>query len=155
RRDDGRTLIGGSPLRLLRLGARGAAIVDDLAAGAPVGADPSRAALARRLLDAGLAHPVPSGAPPLTVSVVVPVRGQHDLLDRLLDRLVPLGIPVVVVDDGDDDPGAVSAIVGSRATVLRHDACEGPAAARNTGWRAATTDVVAFVDADVTPEDGW
>lgn len=155
RQDGGRTLIGGSPLRLLRLGSRGVTIVDDLAAGAPVGTDPVRVALARRLLDGGLAHPVPGEAPPLTVGVVVPVRGHGTELDTLLTRLAPLELAVTVVDDGTDDAGAIARVVDGRATVLRHEISRGPGAARNTGWRATATDLVAFVDADVTPVDGW
>src|SRR4051812_18603914 len=54
RRDDGATLLGGSPLRLLRLSARARALLrnDRL-----IVRDPTGAALAARLLDAGLAHP--------------------------------------------------------------------------------------------------
>src|SRR5262249_5457885 len=46
------------------------------------------------------------------------------------------------------DPDAVRAAAG-HARVLRHDVSRGPAAARETGWRSATSPVVAFVDAEV------
>lgn len=155
RSDGGRTLLGGSPLRLVRFRERGARIVDDLASGAPVGTDPVRVAVARRLLDAGLAHPVPGAPPPLTVSVVIPVGRAHGRLDGLLDALDGLDLPTIVVDDAASDPSAVAEIVAGRAMVIHHETNRGPAAARNTGWQAADSDLVAFVDVDVRPDPGW
>jgi mycofactocin system glycosyltransferase len=65
-------------------------------------------------------------------------------------------VPVVVVDDGSADPAAVTATAGRhRARVLRHATARGPAAARNAGLRAATTDLVAFLDSDCVPLPGW
>lgn len=155
RSDGGRTVIGGSPLRVLRLTEAGARIADDLATGAPVGPTPARQTVARRLLDGGLAHPVPHGVPPLTLTVVVPVKDDPAGLRALLASVGET--PVVVVDDGSTDPVAVRAVAEAAdgpVTVLRHDRSRGPAAARNTGWQAATTDLVAFVDADVVLPPG-
>ncbi len=39
--------------------------------------------------------------------------------------------------------------------VLRHTRGKGPAAARNTGLAACSTDFVAFLDSDVVPRRGW
>ena len=39
--------------------------------------------------------------------------------------------------------------------VLRHARSKGPAAARNTGLAACSTDFVAFLDSDVVPRRGW
>ncbi|TFV51769.1 mycofactocin system glycosyltransferase, partial [Geodermatophilus sp. DF01-2] len=65
-------------------------------------------------------------------------------------------VPVVVVDDGSADPAAVTATAGRHgARVLRHPTARGPAAARNAGLRAATTDLVAFLDSDCVPLPGW
>ena len=159
--DDGTVLVGGAPLRLMRLTAAGARLADRFAAGEPV--PPARAAqrLARRLLDAGMAHPRLAGVVPrfvaADVAVVIPVLDRAAGLARTLDQLGHVG-EVVVVDDGSSDPEAIAATVaraGSDARLVRHDASRGPAAARNTGWRAATAAVVAFVDADVEPEAGW
>lgn len=162
RSDRGRTLIGGSPLRVLRVTDAGARVLDSFAAGDVVGASPSRQTLARRLLDAGVAHPL---VPPTTVAlgdveVVVPVRNHTAALGRLLDALAgddvldQLG-GVSVVDDGSSDAAALDETVAGRATVVRHPHSLGPGAARNSGWRATTRPIVTFVDADVVPTAGW
>lgn len=154
RSDRGRTLIGGSPLRVLRVTDAGARVADDLAAGAPVGSGAARQTIARSLLDAGLAHPVPGEAPAVSVTVVVPVHDHAAQLASLLDALGSAD-EIVVIDDGSADELAVVEAVDGRARLIRHERTRGPAAARNTGWLAAATDLVAFVDADVTPSDGW
>ncbi|MGY1803381.1 mycofactocin biosynthesis glycosyltransferase MftF [Blastococcus sp. SYSU D00922] len=148
RRPDG-SLLGGSPLRLLRPSPRARAL---LAGDRLVVGDATTATLAARLLDAGLASP---DLPPRTaadVTVVVPVKDRD--LDRLLAALRAdpgtAELPVVVVDDGSvvpvDAPGAL---------VLRHERSRGPAAARNAGLRAAATPFVAFLDSDCVPRPGW
>lgn len=152
RSDAGRTFIGGSPLRVLRFTDAGARIADRLESGEPVGPGQSSQAVARRLLDGGLAHPVPSDLPELTVSVVVPVKDHATQLRSLMATLGP--VSTIVVDDGSVDPGAVHEAAAG-ATVLRVAHSQGPAAARNIGWREATTDLVAFVDADITMPPGW
>jgi mycofactocin system glycosyltransferase len=143
RSDGGRVLIGGSPLRVLRLSAAGAAVVDLLAHGRPLPDRPSVARLLDRLVEGGLAHPHRTSGPfgPGDVTLVVPAR---DRLPRVVDA-------ALVVDDGSDPP---LALPGAGA-VVRRPAPGGPAAARNTGWRRASTPLVAFVDADVAPQGDW
>ena len=149
-------LIGGSPLRILRLTAAGARALDALAGGAPVGEAPTSQWLARRLLDTGFAHPRPPAAS-FTVSVVIPVRDRPEGLAATLGA--PLGAHgvgrVVVVDDG--SVGAETSQVASSAgaIVIRHQDRHGPGAARNTGARATDSEIVAFVDADCVPGAGW
>jgi mycofactocin system glycosyltransferase len=140
---------------VVRLTGAGLAVWRRLSAG-PVD---SRAAgvLARRLTDAGLAHPCPppgpAGAADLTI--VVPVRDRAPLLDRCLAALDGR-YPVVVVDDGSRDPAAVAAVAAAHgATLVRRPANGGPSAARNTGLDHATTELVAFVDSDCVPSPGW
>ena len=150
---DGRVLIGGSPTRMLTLAPAAAAMVDD---GFLQVVDPQSAAVARRLLDSGVAHPRPTSSPTSrAVTVVVPVKDNATGLARLLSVL--RGLDVIVVDDGSESPVAAPAVSGQvgTVTVLRHDASRGPAAARNTGMNAATTDFVAFLDSDVVPRPGW
>jgi mycofactocin system glycosyltransferase len=164
RLDGGTVLIGGSPLRLLRLSPGGAALVARLAAGVPVPAAPSAHRLVRSLLAAGLAHPRPPARRPPGpgVAVVVPT---HDRVGALATTLAGLAtwriagaapVEVVVVDDASPDAaGAARVAAAAGATLLCHATNRGPAAARNTGWRATTAELVAFVDADCEPAPGW
>ncbi|EOM77511.1 glycosyl transferase [Rhodococcus rhodnii LMG 5362] len=119
--------------------------------------DQQSAGVARRLLDSGVANPRPTGCPsPRDVTIVIPVRDNPDGLIRLLRSLQ--SFDVVVVDDGSSVPVSVPdparGSIGS-VTVLRHRSPRGPAAARNTGMRVATTPFVAFLDSDVVPRTGW
>ena len=86
--DDGAVLLGGSPPRMLYLSP---AAADRLVEGRLTVTDATSAALARRLLDAGIAHPVAEPAdavpPPSEVTVVVPVKDRTDGLARLLASL--------------------------------------------------------------------
>jgi mycofactocin system glycosyltransferase len=150
RRDSGRVLVGGTPLRVITLSAAGAKWLDRAHAGAPLVATGRGRLLARRLCEAGLAHPrPPQGAGPTRddLAVVIPVRDDAEGLRRTRASLGP-GAHVVVVDDGSRDPHAVLR-AGGDAAVIRHDTSRGPAAARNTGLSATDRPVVAFVDADV------
>ncbi|NMO88944.1 mycofactocin biosynthesis glycosyltransferase MftF [Actinomycetospora sp. TBRC 11914] len=158
--DGGATWIGGSPPRVLRLSAAARSRLDGPEL---VVTDATTAALARLLADAGVAHPDPARAPrapgPGEVTVVVPVRDRPAELERLLTAVVAtapgLG-GIVVVDDGSGDPAATGAVVARHGgRVVRHRSSRGPSAARNTGARASTTPVVAFLDSDVVPEPGW
>ncbi|TVT15357.1 mycofactocin system glycosyltransferase, partial [Amycolatopsis rhizosphaerae] len=79
-----------------------------------------------------------STMPTADVTVVMPVRD--------FDGPLPAG-RTVVVDDGSRIP-----IEGA---AHRHETARGPAAARNTGWRTVTTELVAFLDADTEPVPGW
>lgn len=143
----GRVLLGGSPLRLLRLGAAGSRLVDRWICGEPV--EPGTASqLARRLLESGLVHPEPADKTCTEddITLVIPVKDDRAGLRRALEATsdVPSRI---VVDDGSTPPVPDSA--------ARHEQPCGPAAARNTGWRRAETELVAFVDADAEPVAGW
>jgi mycofactocin glycosyltransferase len=175
RTDEGRVLIGGSPLRIVRLTAAGAFAVDGLIAGDEVGQAPTRQRLARRLLDAGMAHPRPAAAPSLRVAIVIPARDRPAGLAATLAALRPRpwtvdvergavtsgapvdggSPPVIVVDDGSQGPGTAAEAHAGHAHVERHDRPRGPAAARNTGWQLSDADAIAFVDADCVPTDGW
>ncbi|MFC5230055.1 mycofactocin biosynthesis glycosyltransferase MftF [Pseudonocardia zijingensis] len=155
--DDGTVLFGGAPPRMLRLSAAAAARLRD---GELEVSDPTSAALARRLLDAGIAHPVAAPAaaiPPASdVTVVVPVKDRVEGLTRLLAAL-PSGLgATIVVDDGSADAAGIRAAAErAGAVVVRHPEARGPAAARNAGLAAARTPLVAFLDSDVVPRPGW
>jgi glycosyl transferase family 2 len=88
------------------------------------------------------------------VSVVVPTLGRPSLTTLLqaLTGTCPIPVEVLVVDDRADR--RVPLALPAHVTVLPGRA-RGPAAARNTGWRAARHDWVAFLDDDVRPDPGW
>jgi mycofactocin system glycosyltransferase len=162
----GTVLVGGAPVRVLRITPAGSRQVRAWFAGAPVSAHGQARELARRLLDAGIAYPVPDpggGPSPSDVTVVIPVRDRHAELARCLAGLrdaarVPGGAPyrVVVVDDCSAEPETIANIAGAAgARVLRRDVNGGPGAARNTGLAAAATEFVAFLDSDCVPRPGW
>jgi mycofactocin glycosyltransferase len=151
----GTVLLGGYPYRMLRLGPAGAAHVTRWWAGEPVAGSPGAQALARRLLETGIALPAPSGGPgPEDVTVVIPVRDRPAELALCLEGLRTYR--VLVVDDGSDDPAAVGAVAAAAGAACLHRPVNGgPAAARNTGLAAVDTPLVAFLDSDCVPALGW
>jgi mycofactocin glycosyltransferase len=137
---------GGAPWRLLRLTPVGAESLSSLAAGDPV-SNVRDGVLARRLVDAGLAHPRPPGAlSPNDLDAVVPV---HDDAGHLAACLAALtGLAVTVVDDGSADGLAVAAVASRHGAHVIRRPRGGPAAARNTGLAATRRPFVALVDSD-------
>jgi mycofactocin glycosyltransferase len=152
----GQVVFGGSPLRVLRLSTAGAELVSGWRAGAAVGDGIDERRLARRLLDAGIAHPEPPAAgDPAQLTVVVPVRDRPAELERCLAG-IDRRCAIVVVDDGSEDADAIR-LVASRAgaSIVRLERSRGPAAARNAGLRMSRTPYVAFVDSDCVVGRGF
>ena len=150
-------MIGGAPLRILRLSERGRRWLDDIESGGEIPTGSASADLARRLVDGGLASPVPpqrDGPASSEVALVIPVRDDPDGLARTLATVGPVG-RVVVVDDGSVDRAAIERAAGAGVTVIRHERCLGPAAARETGRQACDAAYIAFVDAEVEASPGW
>jgi HAD superfamily hydrolase (TIGR01662 family) len=88
-------------------------------------------------------------------SVVVPTVGRPCLTQLLTDlarqRVQPTAVYVV-----DDRPSPETPLdVGTADVVVLRGGGRGPAAARNTGWRAASTEWIAFLDDDVRLPDAW
>lgn len=102
---------------------------------------------------------------PTLVSVCVSTRNRAERLTRLLHALERQTLPtsqfeIVITDDGsvDETPAVLRAAEETgtlRLRWLRHDESAGPAAGRNAAWRASSAPVIAFVDDDCTPTDGW
>ncbi len=94
-------------------------------------------------------------------TVVVPTLGRpslQELLASLASQSEPLPVEVVLIDDRPDPEPAVpiAAEVADRLTVrVVPGLGRGPAAARNVGWRLASTEWVAFLDDDVRVPAGW
>ncbi len=156
RLDGGRVIMGGSPLRLLRVSSRASALIDRWQAGATVGDRKGEPVLARRLVSAGAFLPRP-GVPqfgPDDVTVVIPVRDRPEQLRRLLSTLDAKRC--LVVDDASSDPARTLAIAeDAGAEVIALPVNVGPSAARNAGLAQAGTPLVAFIDSDCVPGDGW
>ena len=96
----------------------------------------------------------------LVISVVVPVRGAPEMLERCLAALGRSTgrcsgsaevRELIVVDDGsgEEDAGRIEAIARAAGARLLRQAPAGPGAARNRGAEAASSEIVFFVDADV------
>jgi mycofactocin system glycosyltransferase len=154
--DGGRVLVGGSPLRLLRLSARGRDLVGRWKAGRPVGAQRAARLLARRLVTAEVYVPWPGSSTlhPADVTVVVPVRDRPAQLDRVLGTLG--GLACVVVDDASHDAPSTKAIAEQHgARFIGLDTNVGPAGARNAGLAEVHSTLAAFVDSDCVLADGW
>ena len=104
----------------------------------------------------------------IAASVVVPTFNRPDLLERCLEALVrqdvdPRTYEIVVADDAasTETQRQVEAWVkqcaptGPEIRYLPVRQTQGPAAARNAGWRSARGRVIAFTDDDCLPEPGW
>ncbi len=99
------------------------------------------------------------------ISVVAATHNRAERLGRLLDGLRRQSLPraefeVVIVDDCSSD--ATAAVLEEAAgrgdlalTVLRQPANGGQAAARERGWRATSSPLIAFTDDDCVPEPEW
>ena len=91
------------------------------------------------------------------ISVVIPTRNRPQWLRKCLDALLPLlrdEDEVIVVDSASTT--AETADVAREAGVrLVTAARPGSSLARNLGWQAATYELIAFVDDDVTVLPGW
>ncbi len=146
RYDDG-LLVGGSPLRAMRLGTEARRRIID---GRVLVQDPTDEELAARLVDGNLADPVHHGAgpDPDDLSVIIPIRDRPAQLSRALAAL--RGLRCIVVDDASHDPRAVARVAAEHgARVLALPVNSGPAAARNAGLAVVETPFVALVDSDV------
>ena len=104
----------------------------------------------------------------MAISVVVPTYDRPDLLERCLVALTAQTLPapayeILVADDAASaktrDQIAVwsdrCAATGPAIRYLPVRDTQGPAAARNAGWRMARGATIAFTDDDCLPEPDW
>ncbi len=86
----------------------------------------------------------------LTVSVIIPTYNAAAFLPAALDSVTTQTRPpdeIIIVDDGSTDDTPKLLAGRPEVTVIRQDNA-GPSAARNVGVAHATSDLVAFLDAD-------
>ena len=98
------------------------------------------------------------GAMPL-ISVVIPVHGVEDYLDRCLDSVLAdpvASLEVIAVDDASPDGCAaiLAARHDARLRVITTPVAVGPGPARDLGAKEATGEYVWFVDGDDELADG-
>jgi glycosyltransferase involved in cell wall biosynthesis len=85
----------------------------------------------------------------MEASVVIPAKNESGSVHSLIEQLLALpGLKeIIVVDDGSTDgTGDIAEKLG--ATVIRHPYSKGNGAAIKSGARAATGDILLFMDAD-------
>ncbi|HCA48313.1 MAG TPA: hypothetical protein DEP45_13460 [Armatimonadetes bacterium] len=91
----------------------------------------------------------------MRISIVIPAYNVGHAISRTLDVLLRQDIglhemEIIVVDDGSTDDTAEQ--VRRFPVIYIHQQNAGAAAARNTGFAAATGDLVVFIDADCEPK---
>jgi GT2 family glycosyltransferase len=93
-----------------------------------------------------------------SASIAIPTRARVGYLDVTLASIAPqaeqLGAEVVVVSDG-PDRGTASVAEARGARLVTLPAPTGLNAARNAAIEAAGSDLIVFVDDDVSAPDGW
>lgn len=91
----------------------------------------------------------------MKISVVIPCRDRPDQLLRAIASVRSQNVAVheiIVVDDGSVHPISLPPEMSGDVAVLRNARSLGASEARNVGLRAATGDIVAFLDSDDTWE---
>lgn len=98
----------------------------------------------------------------LSASIVVPTRNRSKLLPTLIEAILSQrGVDLrelIIVDDASTDatPTVLAEYASNhRVRCYRLGQHRGPSTARNAGWRATRSDIVAFTDDDCIPEPGW
>jgi glycosyltransferase involved in cell wall biosynthesis len=117
----------------------------------PSGADST--ATGEMVPTSDLMMPLPS------VSVVIPVLNGAATIGDTLDSLmaqspVPGSMEIIVVDNGSTD-ATQEIVLRYPAVTLLHESRRGPAAARDTGLRAARGEVILYCDADTLLTRRW
>lgn len=100
--------------------------------------------------------PVPAAQAWPRVSIVVCAYNAEETLHDTLRGVAALRYPdfeTLVVDDGSTD--ATARIAAGYGCRLIRTPNRGLSAARNTGWQAATGEIVAYLDADAHPDPDW
>ncbi len=100
--------------------------------------------------------PRPLGDAPPRVSVVICTFNGERTLGETCAAVARLEYPdleVIVVDDGSTDASA--AIAAEHGFTVISTENQGLSAARNTGARAATGEIVAYLDDDAAPDPHW
>jgi glycosyltransferase involved in cell wall biosynthesis len=87
----------------------------------------------------------------MQISVIIPTYNRAATITRAIDSVLAQSYPVheiIIVDDGSEDD--TQSVVGRYSNRVRYiyQSNKGSACARNTGIRAATHELIAFLDSD-------
>ncbi len=94
-----------------------------------------------------------------TLSVIIPALDEQKGIVQIIERVravkprlraAGIGLEIIVVDDGSRDKTAQLAAQCQDTRVIRHLVNRGYGAALKTGFRHATSELLAFIDADGT-----
>lgn len=95
-----------------------------------------------------------------TLSVIIPALNERDGIGAIIERVLAIrpslqqagigDLELIVVDDGSQDGTGEIAAAYPSVQVVRHSVNRGYGAALKTGFRHATGDLLAFLDADGT-----
>ena len=93
-----------------------------------------------------------------SVSIVIPAYNSQETIAQTIESCISQSyetddLEIVVVDDGSTDDTAE--IIKKRPVRFISQDNNGPAAARNAGWKAASGEIVCFTDSDCVPEEEW
>lgn len=95
---------------------------------------------------------------PLSISVIVPAYNCATTIGATVAALLAQELSareIIVVDDGSTDNTRAALEPFTQRITYLHRLNGGPAAARNTGIRAASGALVAFTDSDCLPRPDW
>jgi glycosyltransferase involved in cell wall biosynthesis len=104
------------------------------------------------------AHYFDHGNRRMRFSVIVPTYNRMATLRQTLASLTTQDysdFDLVVVDDGSTDGTRAMVAAEFPAVCYKHQDNRGPAAARNTGIRGASGEIIAFTDDDCLPPRNW
>jgi glycosyltransferase involved in cell wall biosynthesis len=93
----------------------------------------------------------------LAASIVVPCFNAEKTIVRCLEACLSQDYPdleIIFVDDGSSDSTLPTLRTYDGITVLAQDN-QGPAAARNLGWRSSSGEIICFTDSDCLPNPRW
>ena len=94
-----------------------------------------------------------------TLSIIIPAYNEEEGIGRIVERVLAVrpalaamgwGMELIVVDDGSRDRTAIRVSQYPDARLIRHPGNRGYGAAIKTGFRSATGEYLAFLDADGT-----
>ncbi len=96
----------------------------------------------------------------ITVSVIVPTRNRHEMLQRCLASILSSCYAydeLIVVDNGSDEAEAKlnRQLADNSNAVYCYEPKPGLSSARNTGIKRASADIIVFADDDFTLDKGW